>query len=85
MLFSGSVFVVAMFGMLLVPNSIMRSLATGAILVGIVSVVAALTLLPSLLGLLGDKVDALRIPIGRRSVEASNPEGRFWAPSSAVC
>ena len=78
-LFSGTVFVVAMFGMLLVPNSIMRSLAVGAILVGIVSVVAALTLLPAVLGLLGDKVDALRIPIvGRRSVEASNPEGRFW-------
>jgi RND superfamily putative drug exporter len=78
-LFSGSVFVVAMFGMLLVPNSIMRSLAVGAILVGIVSVVAALTLLPAVLGLLGDKVDALRIPlVGRRSVEASNPEGRFW-------
>ena len=37
-LFSGTVFVVAMFGMLLVPNSIMRSLAVGAILVGIVSV-----------------------------------------------
>jgi RND superfamily putative drug exporter len=78
-LFSGSVFVVAMFGMLLVPNSIMRSLAVGAILVGIVSVVAALTLLPAVLGLLGDRVDALRIPIvGRRSLEASNPEGRFW-------
>ena len=46
-LFSGSVFVIAMFGMLLVPNSIMRSLAVGAILVGIVSVVAALTLLPA--------------------------------------
>jgi uncharacterized membrane protein YdfJ with MMPL/SSD domain len=78
-LFSGSVFVIAMFGMLLVPNSIMRSLAVGAILVGIVSVVAALTLLPAVLGLLGDKVNALRIPfVGRRSVEASNPEGRFW-------
>jgi uncharacterized membrane protein YdfJ with MMPL/SSD domain len=78
-LFSGSVFVVAMFGMLLVPNSIMRSLAVGAILVGIVSVLAALTLLPGLLGLLGDKVNALRIPVvGRRSLEASNPEGRFW-------
>ena len=78
-LFSGSVFVVAMFGMLLVPNSIMRSLAAGAILVGIVSVVAALTLLPAVLGLLRDRVDALRIPlVGRRSVEASNPEGRFW-------
>jgi RND superfamily putative drug exporter len=78
-LFSGSVFVIAMFGMLLVPNSIMRSLAVGAILVGIVSVVAALTLLPAVLGLLGDRVDALRMPlVGRRSLEASNPEGRFW-------
>jgi putative drug exporter of the RND superfamily len=78
-LFSGSVFVIALLGMLLVPNSIMRSLAVGAILVGIVSVAAALTLLPAVLGLLGDKVDALRIPlVGRRSLEASNPEGRFW-------
>jgi putative drug exporter of the RND superfamily len=78
-LFSGSAFVVAMFGMLLVPNSIMRSLAVGAILVGVVSVLAALTLLPAVLGLLGDRVDALRLPIvGRRSLEASNPEGRFW-------
>ena len=78
-LFSGSVFVVAMLGMLLVPNSIMRSLAVGAILVGIVSVAAALTLLPAVLGLLGDKVGALRIPlVGRRDLEASNPEGRFW-------
>jgi uncharacterized membrane protein YdfJ with MMPL/SSD domain len=78
-LFSGTVFVVAMFGMLLVPNSIMRSLATGAILVGIVSVVAALTLLPAVLGLLGDKVEALRIPyIGRRARESAGTEGRFW-------
>ena len=78
-LFSGTVFVVAMFGMLLVPNSIMRSLAVGAILVGIVSVIAALTLLPAVLGLLGDRVNSLRIPIvGRRSLETSNPEGRFW-------
>ena len=78
-LFSGTVFVIAMFGMLLVPSSIMRSLAVGAILVGIVSVVSALTLLPAVLGLLGDRVDALRIPIvGRRSLETENPEGRFW-------
>jgi RND superfamily putative drug exporter len=77
--FSGTAFVVAMFGMLLVPNSIMRSLAVGAILVGVVSVAAATTLLPALLGLLGDRVNALRIPfIGRRSLERENPEGRFW-------
>jgi uncharacterized membrane protein YdfJ with MMPL/SSD domain len=78
-LFSGSVFVIAMFGMLLVPNSIMRSLAVGAILVGVVSVLTALTLLPALLGLLGDRVNALRIPfIGRRSLQASNQEGGLW-------
>jgi uncharacterized membrane protein YdfJ with MMPL/SSD domain len=77
--FSGTTFVIAMFGMLIVPNSIMRSLAVGAIVVGIVSIVAATTLLPALLGLLGDNVNRLRIPlIGRRSVEAANPEGRFW-------
>jgi uncharacterized membrane protein YdfJ with MMPL/SSD domain len=77
--FSGTAFVVAMFGMLLVPNSIMRSLAVGAILVGIVSVAAATTLLPALLGLLGDRVNALRIPyFGRRSLDRENPEGRFW-------
>ena len=78
-LFSGFAFVVAMFGMLLVPSSIMQSLAAGAILVGIVSVLAALTLLPALLGVLHDRVDALRIPlVGRRSLERTNPEGRFW-------
>ena len=77
--FSGSAFVVAMFGMLLVPNSIMRSLAVGAITVGVVSVAAATTLLPALLGLIGDGVNRLRIPFfGRKSFEDTNPEGRFW-------
>ncbi len=77
--FSGTTFVIAMFGMLIVPNSIMRSLAVGAIVVGAVSVIASATLLPALLGLIGDGVNRLRIPFfGRRSLEQSNPEGRFW-------
>jgi putative drug exporter of the RND superfamily len=75
-LFSGSAFVGAMFGMLLVPSSIMRSLAAGAILVGITSVVVALTLLPALLGALHDRVDRLRIPIVGRG--AAGGESRFW-------
>ena len=61
-LFSGAAFVLAMTGLELVPNTIMRSLATGAILVGIVSVVAALTLLPAVISLLGDRIDSLRVP-----------------------
>jgi uncharacterized membrane protein YdfJ with MMPL/SSD domain len=79
-LVSGTAFVVAMCGMMIVPNNVMRSLALGAILVGVVSVVAALTLLPALLGLMGDRVNALRIPFfGRASLEKANPEGRFWS------
>jgi uncharacterized membrane protein YdfJ with MMPL/SSD domain len=79
-LFSGSAFVLAMLGLLLVPSTIMRSLATGAILVGVVSVVAALTLLPALLGLLRDRINALRVPIVGRWVERGGArEGGFWA------
>jgi uncharacterized membrane protein YdfJ with MMPL/SSD domain len=78
-LFSGSVFVIAMIGMLLVPSNVMKSLAVGAISVGIVSVLAALTLLPALLGKVGDGVNKLRVPwLGRNIGEASAQEGRFW-------
>jgi uncharacterized membrane protein YdfJ with MMPL/SSD domain len=77
-LFSGIAFVLAMLGLLLVPSTIFRSLAAGAILVGIVSVIAALTLLPAVLALLGDRVNALRIPYFGRAAEQSGREGRFW-------
>ena len=74
-LFSGSAFVIAMLGMLIVPNTVMRSLAAGAILVGITSLAAALTLLPALLGLLEDRVNSLRIPFVGGS---GSSESRFW-------
>jgi uncharacterized membrane protein YdfJ with MMPL/SSD domain len=77
-LFSGTAFVLAMLGLLLVPSTIFRSLAAGAILVGIVSVIAALTLLPAVLALLGDRVNALRIPFFGRAAERAGREGRFW-------
>jgi putative drug exporter of the RND superfamily len=77
-LFSGIAFVLAMLGLLLVPSTIFRSLAAGAILVGIVSVIAALTLLPAVLALLGDHVNALRVPLFGRAAEQAGREGRFW-------
>jgi putative drug exporter of the RND superfamily len=77
-LFSGMAFVLAMFGLVLVPSSIFRSLAAGAILVAIVSVIAALTLLPAVLSLVGDRVNALRLPFFGRVAERSGSEGRFW-------
>jgi RND superfamily putative drug exporter len=74
-LFSGTTFVIALTGMFLVPTTIMRSLALGAIVVGVVSVIAALTLLPALLSLLGDRVNSLRVPYFGRNI---GHEGRFW-------
>jgi uncharacterized membrane protein YdfJ with MMPL/SSD domain len=73
--FSGLAFILAMTGLLLVPSTIFRSLAAGAILVALVSIAAALTLLPAVLSLLGDRVNALRVPYVGRS---AGGESRFW-------
>jgi putative drug exporter of the RND superfamily len=75
-LFSGLTVMVALTGMLLLPNTIYRSIGVGAILVVIIAVAASLTLLPAVLALMGDKIEALRIR-GRRS-GAEKRRGRVW-------
>ncbi|CAN5298531.1 MMPL family transporter [soil metagenome] len=74
--FSGLTVMVALTGMLMLPNTIYRSIGLGAILVVITAVAASLTLLPAVLALLGDKVDALRIR-GRRNA-SERRQSRFW-------
>ena len=74
--FSGLTVMVALTGMLLLPNTIYRSIGLGAILVVITAVAASLTLLPAVLALMGDKIDALRIR-GRRS-GSGRRQRRFW-------
>jgi RND superfamily putative drug exporter len=65
--------------MFLVPHTIFRSIAAGAIAVVLVSVLAALTLLPALLAVLGDRIERLRIPLlGRRT------DGGVWSRVAAV-
>ena len=77
--FSGMSLTIALLGLLLVPDLILRSLAAGAMLVGVVAVAAALTLLPAVLSLLGDRVDALRIPFVHSAQHSGDSrEGRFW-------
>ncbi len=60
--FSGMTVVLALVGMLIVPLSIFVSLGVGAMSAVFAAVTAALTLLPAILSLLGDKVDALKVP-----------------------
>jgi len=80
-LFSGMTVVLALLGMLIVPNSVFRSLGTGAILVVIAAVAAALTLLPALLALLGDRIERVRVFRPRRARPAGS--GGPWARLAA--
>jgi uncharacterized membrane protein YdfJ with MMPL/SSD domain len=74
--FSGLTVIVALTGMLLLPNTIYRSIGLGAILVVTVAVAASLTLLPAVLASLGDRIDALRIR--KRRSGTARQGGRFW-------
>ena len=75
--FSGLTVVLALAGMLLVPTTIFRSLAGGAIIVVLVSLALSMTLLPAILSLLGDKINAGRIFGRGREIEHGRPGG-FW-------
>jgi len=75
--FSGMTVVVALTGLLYMPDTIMRSLGIGAILVVLAAVAGALTVLPAALGLLGDRVNNLKIPfLSGTAYHAGG--GRFW-------
>ena len=76
--FSGMMVVLALAGMLIVPTTIFRSLAGGAIIVVLVSVAASMTLLPAVIGLLGDKLNAGRV-LGRKRADLEHGRpGGFW-------
>jgi RND superfamily putative drug exporter len=81
--FSGMAVAIALAGMLIMPDPTFRSFAVGAILVVAVTVLAALTLLPAVLGLLGHRVNWLTLPvIGRRSEAESS--GGVWGWTTKV-
>jgi RND superfamily putative drug exporter len=75
-LFSGIAVIVSLAGLLIVPDSIFRSLSIGAIVVVVAAISASLTLLPALLRLLGDRVNIGRVRIPGRQQSAES--GRFW-------
>jgi RND superfamily putative drug exporter len=72
--FSGLTVVLALVGMLLLPNTLFRALAIGAILVVLVAVAASMTLLPAVLCIMGDRIDWLRV----RRRGSLDSQGRFW-------
>jgi RND superfamily putative drug exporter len=77
-LVSGLTVMVAMAGLLITGNSTFISFAIGTIMVVGVAMFASLTILPALLGWLGDRVEKGRIPFTRRLRRPAG-ESRFWA------
>jgi RND superfamily putative drug exporter len=79
--FSGLTVVLALSGLVVFPLTIFISMGIGSILVVLTAIIASLTLLPALLSLMGDKVNAIRIPFVQRKKDTMSyekPTG-FWA------
>ena len=82
-LFSGVAVAIALAGMLIMPDILFKSFGIGTMVVVVTAVAAALTLLPALLGLLGDKVNWLTIPIiGKRRPAQSS--GGLWSAITRI-
>ncbi len=61
--FSGFTVVIALLGMLIIPERIFQAFGVGAITVVFVAVAISVTLLPAIIGLLGDRVNNVRAPV----------------------
>lgn len=74
-IFSGATVAVSVASLLIVNSPLIRSLALVMVVVVIIAVLAAVTLLPGLLTLLGHRVNALRLPLPKS--KSGNQEA-FW-------
>jgi RND superfamily putative drug exporter len=76
--FSGMTVVLALLGMFIIPTTIFRALAAGAILVTLAAIAASMTLLPAILALLGDRVNWPALSKRARMDSPADPKGGFW-------
>ena len=81
-LFAGTTVVIAVLGMLLIDVPAVRGLAVGIALGVLMTMLAALTLLPAVLGFVGGNIDRLGLP-HRRQARSSAGES-FWYRWSRV-
>ena len=91
MLFSGLTVAAAMSSLLVFPQAFLKSMGYGGIAAVLVAMVAALTVLPATLRLLGRRIDAGRVPLraaGRTDVDEHGALGparrRRDAPAGVV-
>jgi RND superfamily putative drug exporter len=81
--FSGLAVSIGLMGLLFFPLNMLRSVAMGGIVTVAFSILAAVTLLPALLGILGQRVNALPVRLPwlnrqRRVAASASEENGFW-------
>jgi uncharacterized membrane protein YdfJ with MMPL/SSD domain len=76
-LISGITVLIAMSGMFLSGDKTFMSFSVGTMMVVAVAMIGSLTVLPAVLGKLGDRVEKGRIPFVHR-LRSKDGEGRFW-------
>ena len=74
---SGSTVAVGLLSMILLPLPFIRSIGIGGMLIPAVSVIAAITLLPALLAVLGERINSVRV-MPRRFADSGHPEDGAW-------
>ena len=81
-LFSATLLMIALGGLLLFPQGFLQSLAYGGLAAVGLAALLSLTLLPALLAVLGPRVDKLPVRLPRR--RGGRPAGAGWARLAAV-
>jgi putative drug exporter of the RND superfamily len=74
---SGSTVAVGLLSMIVLPLPFIRSIGIGGMLIPAVSVLAAITLLPAMLSVLGDRINKVRV-LPKRLVDRGHPEDGTW-------
>jgi RND superfamily putative drug exporter len=74
---SGTTVAVGLLSLIVLPLPFIRSMGIGGMLIPAVSVLAAITLLPALLAVLGERINSVRL-LPTRWVDRGHPEDGFW-------
>src|SRR5262245_31438675 len=74
---SGSTVAIGLLSMVILPLPFIRSIGIGGMLIPAVSVLAAITLMPALLAVLGARINSWRL-LPKRMVDLGHPEGGPW-------
>src|SRR5438270_125878 len=74
---SGSTVAVGLLSMVVLPLPFIRSMGIGGMLIPAVSVITAITLLPAMLAVLGERINHVRL-LPKRFIDRGHPEDGAW-------